>query len=548
MFEKNTKRRPFKLVGLLTISLLVFSQGFLSGCGNPASGDETQAANQTGSSSTVSAVFQAFTRPDSSNDTQLPDVSQPASVDLTVNQFDIPAGRLSFTQLFDIGDEIFGTQFTSKDGVGANLSDDPAVSIRFSRVPRADLPGFLSDPFRATGPNAQGCVSCHEVTFEDGAGGIEANVHRDPQRTVDPRLFIQRNTPHVFGLGALQLLAEEATAELKQIRDQAVSQASRTGVPVRASLTTSNDVNYGFIIANPSGSVDTSGVQGVDPDLVVKPYQWKGSVAFARAFIRDASLNEIGMQGVELVGANNDADHDGVVNEFSVGQITALTIYQVAQPRPVTILELNRQDPAAFPVTFSQREAIKAGEALFSRIGCADCHKPVLRLKSAIFKEPSSHPDYRDATLPSGVNPLDVGLDPARPASFDLTVDSPDNIPFESDGRGGALVRLFGDLKRHDMGPGLAESIDEVGTGPSVWRTRELWGVGSTGPWLHDGRATTLKEAILFHGGEAQESRDKFAALGRRDQASITKFLQNLVLFKAAEEEEAAEEEQNRRH
>jgi len=548
MFVKNTKMKSLRLAELLVICLLAFSQGFLFGCGNPASGDETQAVNQTGSSSTISAVFRAFTRPDSDNDSQLPEVSQPIPVDLTVNQSDISSGRLDFAEVFEVGDEIFGTLFTAKDGVGANLADDAAVSIRFSRVPRADLPGFISDPFRATGPNAQGCLSCHEVPFEDGAGGIEGNVHRDPQRTGDPGLFIQRNAPHVFAPGALQLLAEEATAEIKQIRDQAVAQARRTGTSVKALLTTSNNVNYGSIIAQPSGTVDTGGVQGVDSDLIVKPFQWKGSVAFLRAFVRDASNNELGMQPVEMFGANNDADHDGVSNEFSVGQITALTIYQAAQPRPSTIVELNRQDPAAFPLTRSQREAIKAGEDLFSRIGCADCHKPVLRLKNPVFKEPSSSPDYRDATLPSGVNPLEVGLDPRNPARFDFTVDAPDEIPLESDGRGGALVRVFGDLKRHDMGPGLAESIDEVGTGPSVWRTRELWGVGSTGPWLHDGRATTLKDAILFHGGEAQESRDKFAGLRRSEQANITKFLQNLVLFKAAEEEETQEEERHRRH
>jgi hypothetical protein len=241
------------------------------------------------------------------------------------------------------------------------------------------------------------------------------------------------------------------------------------------------------------------------------------------------------MQPVEMFGENNDADHDGVSNELTVGQITALTIYQAAQPRPVTILELNRRDPRAFPLTLSQRESIKNGEDLFSKIGCTDCHKPVLRLRKAIFKEPSSSPDFRDAVLPSGVNPSNVGLDVTHPVTFDLTVDTVD-IPFESDGRGGALVRLYADLKRHDMGPGLAESIDEVGTGPSVWRTRELWGVGNTGPWLHDGRATTLKEAILFHGGEAQDARDKFASLGRSSQADVIKFLKNLVLFKPDED------------
>ncbi len=184
-----------------------------------------------------------------------------------MDQNNISSGRLAFTQLFEEGDELFSTQFTSRDGVGVNLMDDAAVSMRFSRIPWADLPGFFSDPFRATGPNAQSCVSCHEVAFEDGAGGIEANVHRDPQRAVDEKFYIQRNTPHVFGLGARQLLGEEATAELKQIRDQAVFQARTTGNPVRVSLTTNNDVNYGFIVASPSGSVDTSGVQGVDPDL-----------------------------------------------------------------------------------------------------------------------------------------------------------------------------------------------------------------------------------------------------------------------------------------
>lgn len=75
--------------------------------------------------------------------------------------------------------------------------------------------------------------------------------------------------------------------------------------------------------------------------------------------------------------------------------------------------------------------------------------------------------------------------------------------------------------------------------------------MGSTGPWLHDGRATTLKDAILFHGGEAQASRDRFAALRRSEQSQLIKFLQSLVLFKAeeeAEEEVVRQEDRDRRH
>ena len=92
-------------------------------------------------------------------------------------------------------------------------------------------------------------------------------------------------------------------------------------------------------------------------------------------------------------------------------------------------------------------------------------------------------------------------------------------------------------LELHDMGPGLAESIDEVGSGASVWMTKELWGVGSTAPYLHDGRATTLTEAILEHGGEAAPSRQAFEGLSATRQADLIAFLESLVLFKIEEEE-----------
>jgi CxxC motif-containing protein (DUF1111 family) len=109
---------------------------------------------------------------------------------------------------------------------------------------------------------------------------------------------------------------------------------------------------------------------------------------------------------------------------------------------------------------------------------------------------------------------------------------------FEKGSRAGsAIVRLYGDLKRHEMGPRLAEQIDEVGTGASVWITENLWGVGTTAPYLHDGRATTLSEAILEHGGEAQASRDKFAALSASQKNDVVTFLNNLVDFTIPEEE-----------
>lgn len=88
------------------------------------------------------------------------------------------------------------------------------------------------------------------------------------------------------------------------------------------------------------------------------------------------------------------------------------------------------------------------------------------------------------------------------------------------------------------MGSGLAEPIDEVGTGPAMFLTENLWGVGSTAPYLHDGRATTLTEAILEHGGEAGRARAAFVALTLAEQECLIAFLQNLVLFRMSEPEE----------
>jgi CxxC motif-containing protein (DUF1111 family) len=71
-----------------------------------------------------------------------------------------------------------------------------------------------------------------------------------------------------------------------------------------------------------------------------------------------------------------------------------------------------------------------------------------------------------------------------------------------------------------------------VGTGASVFLTENLWGVGATAPYLHDGRATTLTEAILEHGGEGAPSRAAFRALTTQEQLDMLLFLDNLTLIK----------------
>jgi hypothetical protein len=392
---------------------------------------------------------------------------------------------------------------------------------------------------------------------------METNGIRDGRRSGVPAEFILRNPIHLFGSGALQKLAEQATAELLKIRADAIARAQRDGAVIKADLKTSNGVTYGYITVNPQGAVDVSNVRGVDPDLIVKPYFWKGELAsFLRALTRGSAELELGMQPIELVGPQNDFDFDGVVDEISVGDVTAMTVYLAAQPRPVTKLELSAQLGGRHTLRPDEIRTIKAGERLFASIGCVDCHRPVLELRDPLFREPSRSAEYRDQTVLNGLPPQAIGLDPLKPAVVDLsanpTVGRTRNgtcaaydfrwqmtqtadrrggnrlcFPqFELAQGGGIRVALYGDLKRHDMGPGLAEKVDEIGTGVAMWKTRELWGVGNTGPWLHDGRATTLSEAVLWHGGEAQAARDAYVNLSESDRDKVIAFLKNLVLYK----------------
>jgi len=455
----------------------------------------------------------------------------------------------AFELAFDTGDELFETRFNIVDGGGANVGNGQ----RFTRVPRADLVGAGAwanhVPSRATGPNAETCISCHSLPLPDGAGFANSNVHRDPLHSGNMVLFIERNTPHLFAPGALQRLAEEMTADLARIRDTLVGSVCSSGGSASAPLE-SKGISFGVLTVTRTGTepctttLDTSGVVGVSADLVVRPFQWKGSVASLRDFNRDAAHNELGMQAVEIAGDGIDGDGDGVANELTIGDITSLAVYMAAQPRPTTNLELDSLRLLEPRLTSDEKRQIDRGSRTFSEIGCATCHVPSLRIDVPIFSEPSQSPSFRDALFPAGQDPLALGVDPTFPVTFDLTKDQPDNRikvgnkvvrlgSLTKDDRGRAVVELFGDLRRHDLGPAIAETIDEVGTGASVFLTENLWGVGSTAPYLHDGRATTLTEAILAHGGEAAASHDAFLALGVNDQRSLMAFLNNLVLFKS---------------
>jgi CxxC motif-containing protein (DUF1111 family) len=98
-------------------------------------------------------------------------------------------------------------------------------------------------------------------------------------------------------------------------------------------------------------------------------------------------------------------------------------------------------------------------------------------------------------------------------------------------------IRPYTDLLLHDMGEGLADKLAEGQAKGSMWRTAPLWGIGYTekvmgndakAGYLHDGRARTLTEAVMWHGGEAERARQRFENLPKADREALLAFLKSL--------------------
>jgi CxxC motif-containing protein (DUF1111 family) len=94
--------------------------------------------------------------------------------------------------------------------------------------------------------------------------------------------------------------------------------------------------------------------------------------------------------------------------------------------------------------------------------------------------------------------------------------------------------RAYTDLLLHDMGEGLADGRPDFKASPRDWRTPALWGLGLSetvtgqSTLLHDGRARNVTEAILWHGGEAQASRDAFAKMSKVQRDALVKFVESI--------------------
>lgn len=416
-------------------------------------------------------------------------------------QDDIAEGRLTLKEIRERGMKIFTMPFSIEDGYGDGPMN-PDDTISPGGRPTLQNNGVF---LRVNGLDAQSCLECHSITSNatipatlgiGGVGSANNNAIIMPRRidSIDEDLngfagFDGRfaNPPFLFGSGGVELLGKEMTADLQALRQQAEDNPG-----TRVDLI-SKGLSFGSIIFE-DGELDTSDVRGIDADLVVKPFGRKGEFASVRAFDQEAMMFHFGMQPTEVVGEDFDSDGDGVVNEVMPGDMTALHVFNTTLKRP---LEELRGDVAA------------QGRDLFSSVGCANCHVPALTTERRTL--PLSFPEVPTDPFANEFFAIDLAAD--RPG-FDLAAN------------GGVIVPLFSDLRRHDMGEALAESFGKDIDGEFI--TARLWGIADTAPYLHDGRALTLRDAILLHGGEAQAVRDNFANLSEAEQDALIEYLRSL--------------------
>jgi len=151
--------------------------------------------------------------------------------------------------------------------------------------------------------------------------------------------------------------------------------------------------------------------------------------------------------------------------------------------------------------------------------------------------------------FPKGVSPLaDLTVDPAKVAAGSKVftslncqgchvTDMKTGASHEMDEVRNQSIKPYTDLLLHDMGPGLADNFKEGLASGSQWRTSPLWGIGyarrvlgneGAVGYLHDGRARTLTEAVMWHGGEADKVKQRFAGLPAADRDALLAFLNSL--------------------
>ena len=349
--------------------------------------------------------------------------------------------------------------------------------------------------------NAKSCASCHilngrgkpvagqslfRVAMRDGVGdqpvpGIGFQLQDKAIYGHQPEANVERVWLDEGGLRRLQ--SRFTRPDGTNLTNETVARSLRIAPPM---------IGMGLLEAIPEAELlahadpddqDGDGISGRavwvedhDRNQRLGRFGWKANSASVLQQSAIAYRDDMGL--TTAIGPDSTIAADGKPADISWEELEGVTYYTQTLGAPATADK-------------SSSSVVSRGSILFDQLQCASCHVPSHR---------------------TGINPGAVAT-----ALNDQTIWPYTNL----------LV--------HDMGPGLDDGVAEDGLSlSSEWRTAPLWGLGMAKRvnrkvgFLHDGRARTVEEAILWHGGEAAQSRQDYEHLPKRKKRQLLAWLDQL--------------------
>lgn len=391
----------------------------------------------------------------------------------------LDAGTLA---LFNLGREVFVKRFTPEEGLGPSFNATSCVSCHEDPAPGGSSQRYR-DFFLVGRTQPDGKVT---KAYPDCTSTFEIDHPGEPCL---PSLVIANFGPREDPADV------KSTAQLHPpIPDDCDVVARRNAPPIFGIGVFRLITDAEILSRADPGDADGDGISGrvniiSKEDSHIGRFGYKCQTASIEAFNRGALHNQMGItsNSLQTVDALDPRSSRERVLDSLLGIRKAYA--QVANPKDritdfdnvfdpeISRLQLQAlvafQENLAAPQRGPLTQPVVAGEQRFTALGCQKCHAPTL------------------------------------------------NTPL-------GAIHPYTDLLIHDMGPLLADGVVMELATSSEFRTQPLWGLCHHPPFLHDGRADTIEDAILEHGGEAQASRDAYAGLSDEQKKEVLSFLESL--------------------
>jgi hypothetical protein len=352
-------------------------------------------------------------------------------------------------------------------------------------------------------------------------------------------------TPQVAATSTGIPLLDEALQEMRRLQQEARQDLSgqlqrNRVILLRSQRNTSALFGAGVIDAIPESVIEAAANEKYEDfprvsgrvhrlqDNKIGKFGWKAQKSTLREFTLAACANELGLDvpGHAQPQAPYEA-HEKKGHDMTDKEADALVAYVKNLPAPIQ--ETPNDEEAA--------KVIEEGKRLFESVGCAVCHKQDMGNAKGIFSDLLLHDmgeqlqasgSYGSFFVPQEFDPNSnpAPAEPTAPAAG--PGPAPEDTPRPEEGGGSAGPPQEAAAQPAQPQAGTQPAPQPQAAASGEWRTPPLWGLRDSAPYLHDGRAATIEQAIAIHGGEGSDSAIRFFMMPAKKQQQMIAFLKTL--------------------